>query len=323
MLERRHQELQSVVQDETHALAMAVFLDERGLVPTRFFGGGEINTSLVVRDISGKQSVVTFGPPVHPSLMNLKSVVDAGYMDVGKFEKAMVVSNHLGLQGLPVVRFNGAGRLMVGESICAWGIQNLAVGIPLSSTWTEMSHDDKLRLSRSIGQFMAEVHSQEQVITSQFQSSAGEWYKHRIRALTSDGIDHQMLATKEAEEIEKAVNLLLSQANPRDIMGLIHGDLFQPNIFFDPDQENMPITSVIDWETSIIGHTGYDQILTAWWLSGEHDGNRMVFDTIMDESSKSVQGGGFDSMTPPRGNNFSRSFVAHKRYCFMLINAKN
>lgn len=111
---------------------------------------------------------------------------------------------------------------------------------------------------------------------------------------TTNRIDLKETAKHDATRIMSAFRKIINIAQPNDAIGLIHGDLFPANIFVKEDGTEYKITNVIDWETATVGHTGYEQVLTAWWLAGEKGGNKEIFETIINSSTTKGNSKGFD-----------------------------
>lgn len=292
-------ELEARIQDGELVNEITGFLKERGYLVQDFLGEGTINIGMLVENsATGGLNVATFGLLVPFGVANIQSIKRAGYMDPQKFTKAKAVTDFLRYRKLPAIEFIDAGTLVIGGHLCAWGIQKLAEGVPLSRIWSEMTHSERMTISQKIVSIMAVMHELPAPKEAfPFNGSAEDWYRSCFDEILQDGVACHGFSAAEAIEISEAAEIAISMAHPRDTIGLIHGDLFQPNIFVDPDPRIQSITSIIDWETSLSGHTGYDQILTAWWLSGEHSGDREIFNQIISEFSNNTNVAGFDRAT--------------------------
>lgn len=261
--------------------------------PTRYLSEGTINHGWLVRDEQTRNpQILVIGPAVETDV--LLSTLDSGYLDPNKFTKAKKITDQLLSAGIPAIKFFAEGVGKSGDLSFSWGLEEMAGGMPLSEIWDALPNEKQLALAKQVGTQMASYQGIKTVEGIQSPENSQAWYLKRMTDLLTDGLIMEIFDQTDATRIMSAFRKIINIAQPNDAIGLIHGDLFPANIFVKEDGTEYKITNVIDWETATVGHTGYEQVLTAWWLAGEKGGNKEIFETIINSSTTKGNSKGFD-----------------------------
>jgi len=265
---------------------------DHNLEPITHLGNGTINHAWLSKDLkSTSYKILVVGPVVNSE--PLKSRIDSGYSDADKYIKAHEITDAIRLRDIPAIQFLDAGKISKSDISFAWGVQNEAKGTSLDKIWATLLSDDKMTIVEQIAEYVGNWHGINDIKSSNFEGSAKEWYEKRMDDLICDAKTLHIFNQDESMKIGSAYKKLLNNTGINNTIGLIHGDLFQPNIFVNKEHGKYQVSNIIDWETAIIGHTGYEQILSAWWLAGEHEGNKEIFHNFVKSSSNNGAGYGF------------------------------
>ena len=261
------------------------------ITPISHLGDGTINHAWLTTNLeTGLKTVLVVGPQL--TQVDLKSRTDSGYLDAHKFLKAQQAAQAVVGLGVPAVQFLQAGIVDTPRARFAWGLEEVAKGQSLDKYWSDMSTAEKLTISNQLGTLMGKWHTITSLPAVRSTETAQEWYQRRAVDLLADGIRLGVFTPLRAQNIMSSFQYVLNSLKINNTMGLIHGDLFQANVFVDTNDPT-EITHIIDWETATIGHIGYEQVLSAWWFAEEHGGNQEVFDTMISSSASRGVGLGF------------------------------
>lgn len=261
--------------------------------PTRYLSEGTINHGWLVRDEQTRDpQILVIGPTVQTDV--LLSTQDSGYLDPNKFTKAKKITDQLLRAGIPAIKFFAEGVGKSGDLSFSWGLEEMAGGMPLSEIWEALPNEEQLALVEQVGAYMARYQQIKAVEGIKTPENSQAWYLKRMTDLLTDGLNMEIFNQADATRIMNSFQKILNIAKPNDTIGLIHGDLFPANIFVEENNDAYKITNVIDWETATVGHTGYEQVLTAWWLSGEKGGSKEIFEAIINSSTTESDNQGFD-----------------------------
>lgn len=261
--------------------------------PTLYLSEGTINHGWLARnEQTATNQILVIGPAIEGN--TLLSTKDSGYLDTGKFTKAKKITDQLLDAGIPAIKFFAEGTGRSGNMVFSWGLEEVASGMPLSQVWDSLSDKERLILVEQVGAQMANYQQIKTVEDIKTPETSHSWYVNRMSELLIDGLNMAIFDQTEADRIMNAFQKILSISKPNDTIGLIHGDLFPANIFVEKNRGTYEITNIIDWETATIGHTGYEQVLTAWWLSGEKGGDKEIFEAIVNSSTARGNNKGFN-----------------------------
>jgi len=217
-------------QPSSYILEIGELLKRLGLQPTVYLSEGTINHGWIVRDEQMENSrILVIGPPLGEVI--LQSAESSGYLDKNKFVKAQDVTKTLKGKGVPAIQFFDSGVISTNSLTFAWGIEAVAEGQPLSKFWSGMTEEKKLAVTVQIGRIMGQYQSIAEVEGLSNKNNASEWYLERLNGLLTDAINLKIFSQQEAINIFDIFKKIMAKAQPSNYMGLIHGDLFQPNVF--------------------------------------------------------------------------------------------
>ena len=257
---------------------IADFVIMQQLQVEAFIGLSNVNlTWQVWLSDSSTPMVLSLGPKL--SLFDslcLANATEMSYLDPDKFLKAQAVCLAAHGVGIPCPKVIKAG--FDTNLKRAWMIQERARGMNLVDVWNTLSRPQRWELAHEIGGLLASLHMSEaterlaEELGLDLPSSSGHWYKRRISKALQVLEEMDAYSVAEVRRISSVVDALLERV-ALGSPSLLHGDVLHHNVFVEQEQSEYrlwSVSSVIDWETSVVGGDPYyDMILGAWWMSSK------------------------------------------------------
>ncbi len=270
--------LQTNLVDIPDIHSIADFATEHQLEVEAFISTSNVNLTWMVRsDNDSPPRILSFGPKL--SLFDfvcLTNPIEVSYFDPKKFIKVQAVCQVAQTSGVLCPNIIAAGFNKHLQR--AWIIQEYAKGINLANIWNTLHFQQKREISYQVGQLLALLHTTiaaAEVADKQnlyIPPDSYGWYNKRISMALQSLKEMNIYSVKEVEKIISAMDMLLKRVT----LGppcILHGDILHKNIFIEQKGANHRqwyISSVIDWETAVLGGDPYyDIVLGAWWLSSK------------------------------------------------------
>lgn len=212
------------------------------------------------------------------------SLYPSGFSYQKKYERAKKISEILQSLSVSNPKYVDSGIFEYEGYIFPYVIQEKANGIQLSEIWNELVQNEKIGITKSL-----KIELNKLRINKTYQpTEVIKWYTNRFELLLSLAETYNLLNPNETRLVNKSFLKLLSKCKPYGGMSILHGDLFQKNVFVQQIDKVWKITDIIDLEISnYTAHTGWDLVLSGWWMSDEDLNNKQILNTFLEDDLSS------------------------------------
>ncbi len=243
--------MQSITKTNVHASTIERIIknllgSQSAVVESAELPEGFYNSAYRITCADGAKYVLKVAPPDDiPILRYEKNILEAE-VDVMRLVKARTE------MPVPAILGHDDTRTVL---LSPYYLMEYVEGVPYHKLRSELTADEQARLDQRTGELLRQMNAITGDTFGYFaqpetrQASWKEAFKWMLSAVISDGIDAQVKLTMSKAEIFERLEPHFHILDEVSVPQLIHWDLWDGNIFVDPESKN--ITGIIDFERAL------------------------------------------------------------------------